>query len=130
MLNKTVTVHQTLRVCGQKSAHGVWGLANVFANEKTYFTRDIPEANCLPQRLKPPVKPPAKPAPKAAKPRAKPSAKSAAKPAAQVAAKPAAQPAAQPAAGEPIPVAPVEHVQLFRVKYSRQKTWHTEPVSQ
>eukprot|EP00670_Eutreptiella_braarudii_P006644 CAMPEP_0174280360 /NCGR_PEP_ID=MMETSP0809-20121228/643_1 /TAXON_ID=73025 ORGANISM="Eutreptiella gymnastica-like, Strain CCMP1594" /NCGR_SAMPLE_ID=MMETSP0809 /ASSEMBLY_ACC=CAM_ASM_000658 /LENGTH=115 /DNA_ID=CAMNT_0015373195 /DNA_START=1242 /DNA_END=1588 /DNA_ORIENTATION=+ len=49
-----------------------------------------------------------------------------AKPAAQVAAKPAAQ----PAAGEPIPVAPAEHVQLFKVKYSRQKKWHTEPVSQ
>ena len=28
---------------------------------------------------------------------------------------------AKPAAGEPIPVAPVEHVQLFPVKYSRQK---------
>ena len=23
---------------------------------------------------------------------------------------------------------PVEHVQLFRLKYSRQKKWHTEPV--
>ena len=63
-------------------------------------------------------------APKAAKPRAKPS-KRAAKPASQVAAKPAAKPAA---AGQPIPVAPVEHVQLF--KYSRQKKWHTEPVAQ
>ena len=59
--------------------------------------------------------------PKAAKPRAK-----ASKPAAKVAAKPAAK----PAAGEPIPVAPVEHVQLFNVKYSRQKKWHTEPVAQ
>ena len=65
-------------------------------------------------------------APKAAKPYAKPSAKSAAKPAPQVAAKPAAK----PAAGEPTPVAPVERVQLFKVKYSRQKKWHTEPVSQ
>jgi hypothetical protein len=34
-----------------------------------------------------------------------------------------------PAAGEPIPVA-VEHVQLFKVKCSRQKKWHAEPVSQ
>eukprot|EP00670_Eutreptiella_braarudii_P004704 CAMPEP_0174282796 /NCGR_PEP_ID=MMETSP0809-20121228/3368_1 /TAXON_ID=73025 ORGANISM="Eutreptiella gymnastica-like, Strain CCMP1594" /NCGR_SAMPLE_ID=MMETSP0809 /ASSEMBLY_ACC=CAM_ASM_000658 /LENGTH=122 /DNA_ID=CAMNT_0015377253 /DNA_START=376 /DNA_END=744 /DNA_ORIENTATION=- len=34
----------------------------------------------------------------------------------------------QSAAGEPILVGPVEHVQLFRVKYSRQKKWHTEPV--
>ena len=67
----------------------------------------VPEANCLPQGLEPPAKPAAKPAPKAAKRRAKPS-KRAAKPAAQVAAK--------PAAGEPIPVAPVEHVQLFKVK--------------
>jgi hypothetical protein len=41
-------------------------------------------------------------------------------PAAQVAAKPAAQPAAV----EAIPVAPVEHVQLFRVKFSR----HTHPA--
>ena len=81
----------------------VWGLANVFANEKWYFardvlsqtmclkycitsdnsrwfrtepkkiTRDVPEANCLPQGLEPP-----------------------AKPAAQVAAKPAAKPAGDP----------------------------------
>ena len=87
---------------------------NVFANGKLYFARDVPEANCLPQGLEPPAKPPAKPTPKAAKRRAKPSTKSAAKPAAQVTAK--------PAAGEPIPVAPVEHVQLFRVKYSRQKS--------
>jgi hypothetical protein len=74
---------------------------------------------CLPQGLEPTAKPPA---PKAAKPGAKPSTKSAAKPAAQVAAK--------SAAGEPIPVGPVEHVQLFRVKYSRQKKRHTEPVSE
>ena len=63
--------------------------------------------NCLPQGLEPP----AKPALNAAKPPAKPSTKSAAKPAAQVAAK--------PAGGEPIRVAPFEHVQLFRVKHSR-----------
>jgi hypothetical protein len=67
----------------------------------------------------------AKPASKAAKPRAKPS-KHAAKPAAQVAAKPAAR----PAAGEPIPVAPGEHVQLFKAKHSHQKKWHTQPVAQ
>ena len=47
-----------------------------------------------------------------------------AKPAAQVAAKPAAQ----PAAGEPIRVAPVEYMQLFRVKYSCKKKWDTESV--
>jgi hypothetical protein len=98
------------------------GLANGFANRKLYFTRDVPEANCLPQA---PAKPAAKPAPKAPRPRTKPF-KRAAKPAAQVAAKPAAK----PAAGEPIPVAPVEHVQLFHVKYARVKKWHTEPVAQ
>ena len=53
----------------------------------------------------PPARPAANPAAKAAKPRAKPSTKS----------------AAQPAAGQPIPVAPVEHLQLFKVKYSCQK---------
>jgi hypothetical protein len=113
-----------------KSARGVWGLANVFANGKLYFKRNVPEANCLPQGLEPPAKPPAKPAakpaPKAAKPRARPSTKSAAKHAAQVAVKPAAL----LAAGEPIPVAPVEHVHLFIVKYSHQRKWHTELVSQ
>ena len=31
---------------------------------------------------------------------------------------------------ELIPVASVKHVQLFKVKYSRQKKWHTEPVAQ
>eukprot|EP00670_Eutreptiella_braarudii_P028952 CAMPEP_0174377884 /NCGR_PEP_ID=MMETSP0811_2-20130205/121715_1 /TAXON_ID=73025 ORGANISM="Eutreptiella gymnastica-like, Strain CCMP1594" /NCGR_SAMPLE_ID=MMETSP0811_2 /ASSEMBLY_ACC=CAM_ASM_000667 /LENGTH=168 /DNA_ID=CAMNT_0015529983 /DNA_START=639 /DNA_END=1144 /DNA_ORIENTATION=+ len=74
--------------------------------------------NSLPQGLEPPVTPPAKPAPNAAKPRAKPSANSAAKPAAKVAAKLAAQ----PAAGEPIPVAPVEHVQLFKSNTPARKS--------
>ena len=56
------------------------------------------------------LEPPAKPAAKtAAKSGARPSATSAAKPAAKVAAKPAPK----LAAGEPIPVAPVEDVQLF-----------------
>ena len=40
-----------------------------------------------------------------------------------------AQVAAKPAAGEPIRMAPVEHVQLFKVKYSRQKKWHAESAS-
>ena len=113
-------MHQTLRLCG------VWGLAHVCANGILYFACDVPEANCLLQGLEPLAKLPAKRAPKAAKSHAKPSTKSAAKPAAQVAAKPAAQ----PAASEPIPVAPVEHVQLFGVKCTCQKKWHTEPVSQ
>ena len=108
-----------------KSACGVGGLANVFAMGNNFFWHfacGVPEPNCLQQGLGPPVKP----APKPAKPRATSSAKSAAKPAAQVAAKPVAK----PAAGQSICVAPVEHVQLFRVNYSRQNKWHTEPVSQ
>ena len=54
----------------------------------------------------------AKPTPKAAKPRTKPSTKSAAKPFVHMATKPATK----PAAGEPILVAPVEHVQHFKLK--------------
>ena len=50
-----------------KSDPGVWRLANVFANEKLYCTRDVPEPDCLPQGLEPPAKPAAKPSPKAAK---------------------------------------------------------------
>ena len=46
-----------------KSARGVWGLANIFANGKLYFTRDVPEPENLPQGLEPPAKPAAKPAP-------------------------------------------------------------------
>ena len=109
-----------------KSARGVWGLANVLATGKVYFTHDVPQANCLPQGLEPPAKPRAKPAPKAAKSRAKPSTRSAAKHAAQMAAKPAAL----LAAGEPSPVAPAEHVHLFRAKHSRRKKGHTAPFSQ
>ena len=81
-----------------------------------YFMHDVLEANSLTQGLEPPTKPASQPAPKAAKPRAKPSTKSAAKL------------AAKPAARAPIPVAPFEHVQLFKVKYSCQKKWHQEPV--
>ena len=36
-----------------KSAYGVLGLGNVFANGKLYFTHDVPEANRLPQGLEP-----------------------------------------------------------------------------
>ena len=38
------------------------------------------------------------------------------------------QPAAQPAAGKPIPLAPVEHVQPLKMKYSCQRKWKAEPV--
>eukprot|EP00670_Eutreptiella_braarudii_P029006 CAMPEP_0174378928 /NCGR_PEP_ID=MMETSP0811_2-20130205/122369_1 /TAXON_ID=73025 ORGANISM="Eutreptiella gymnastica-like, Strain CCMP1594" /NCGR_SAMPLE_ID=MMETSP0811_2 /ASSEMBLY_ACC=CAM_ASM_000667 /LENGTH=152 /DNA_ID=CAMNT_0015531291 /DNA_START=2108 /DNA_END=2564 /DNA_ORIENTATION=- len=63
-------------------------------------------SDCLPQGVGAPCKPAA-----SLVPSAKPSTTSAAKP------------AAKPAAGEPSPVAPVEHLQLFKVKYSRQKKW-------
>ena len=46
------------------------------------------------------------------------------------AARPAAPVAAKPTMGAPIPMAPVEHVQLFKVKHVCQEKWHTEPVSQ
>ena len=98
-----------------------------FANKKLFSIRDVREPDCLPQGLEPHAKPAAnKPAPKVAKPGAKPSAKRATKPAVKVAAKPAAM----PAAGDPMPVALMEHVKLFKGKYSRQKKWHTVPVSQ
>ena len=51
-----------------KSARGVWGLVSVFANEKLYFTRDVPETDCVPYGLKPPAKPAAKCPKAAAKP--------------------------------------------------------------
>ena len=109
----------TKTVC-PKSARGVWGLANVFADGNVFHTH-VPEANCLPQGLEPPAKPPPPRVsnesrvqrtlpfapylrtklfvgrggggtPKAAKPCAKPWATSAPKLAAQVAAQPAAKP--------------------------------------
>ena len=107
---------KTLRLSGQ-SVCVVYGDWQMFLPTESSTSRVIFLRQTACHGLEPPVKPPAKPAPKAAKPRAKHSAKSSAKPAAQVAAKPADQ----HAAGEPIPVAPVEHVQLFRVKYSCQK---------
>ena len=48
-----------------KSARGVLGLANVFANGKLYFTGNVLEANCLPRVLESPAKHAAKHAPKA-----------------------------------------------------------------
>ena len=52
-VKKAVTVRRTLKIVWAKSARGVWGLANVFANGKLYFTCDVPETNCLPQGLEP-----------------------------------------------------------------------------
>ena len=74
----------------------------------------------MPRGLEPPAKLGAKLAPKAAKPRGKPSAK----PAAEVAVKPATKLAAR----ESILVAYVEHVQLFNIKYSRQRSRHIDLV--
>ena len=95
------------------------GIGKCYCHGKLYFTRDIPEPENLPQGLEPPAKLAANPAPKAAKPGPK-----------RSAAKAAAKPAAKPAAREPNPVAPVEHVQLFKVKYSHQRKWFTEPVAE
>ena len=52
VVKKTVTVRPT-EIVWAKATGGVWGLANVFANGKLYVTRDVPEANCLPQGLPP-----------------------------------------------------------------------------
>ena len=83
-----------------KSARGVWGMGHSFGG-KLYFTRDIPEEKWIPKDLLAPVsaKPPAK--------RAKPAPKGAA---------------------QPIPVHSGEHVQEFKVKWTRSKKFHTEPV--
>ena len=59
--------------------------------------------------------PTTKHAPKATIPRTKPSTKSAAKPTTKVGAKLATK----PAAGDPVTVASTEHVQLFKLEYSR-----------
>ena len=40
-----------------KNARGVWGLTNVFANGKLYFTHDVPEANRLQQGRSPLLSP-------------------------------------------------------------------------
>ena len=87
-----------------KSTLGVWGLANIFANEKLYFTRDVPHADGLPRGQQTPAKLATQPVPLA---------KSAAKLAAKV--------AATPAAREPIPVANVEYVQLFKASTALEK---------
>ena len=130
VLKKTVTVHPTLRLCGQRVlvVYGVWQMflpmenciSTVMSLRQTACHRGwSPLPNLLPSL--PPKLPnlvPKKPS------------KRATKPAAQVVAKPAAK----PATGEPIPVAPFEHVQLFKVKYLgaplRRKKWHTEPIAQ
>ena len=83
-----------------KSARGVWGMGHSFGN-RLYFTRDIPEGKWVPKNLLAPAKPPTK--------KAKPPPKSAA---------------------QSIPVESGEHVQEFKVKWSRTKKFYTEPVKE
>ena len=83
-----------------KSARGVWGMGHSFGN-KLYFTRDIPEGKWVPKNLLALAKPPTK--------KAKPPPKSAA---------------------QSIPVESGEHVQEFKVKWSRTKKFYTEPVKE
>ena len=68
---------------------------------KLYFTRDIPEGKWVPKNLLAPAKPPTK--------KAKTPPKSAA---------------------QSIPVESGEHVPEFKVKWSRTKKFHTEPVKE
>ena len=121
---KIVTVHQTLRLCGQTVHIGCEGwqrflpMRNCFSLmlflSQTACHRDwSPLPNLLPSLL--PKLPNLMPNPQPSVlpnllPRLQPS-------------------ASEPAAGEPIPMAPVEHVQLFKVKYSRQKKWPTACLS-
>ena len=79
-----------------KSARGVWGMGHSSGN-KLYFTRDIPEGKWVPKNLFAPAKPPTK--------KARPPPKSAA---------------------QGIPVESGEHVQDFKVKWSRTKKFYTE----
>jgi len=83
-----------------KSASGVWGMGHSFGN-KLYFTRDIPEGKWVPKNLLAPAKPPTK--------KAKPPPKSAA---------------------QSIPVESGEHVQEFKVKWSRTKKIYTGLVKE
>ena len=83
-----------------KSARGVWGMVHSFGT-KLYFTEDIPEGNWVPKDLLAPAKPPTK--------RAKPPPTTAA---------------------QSIPVESGEHVQDFKVKWSRTKKFYTEAAKE
>ena len=83
-----------------KSAHGVWGMGHSFGN-KLYFTRDIFEGKLVPKNLLALAKPRTK--------KAKPPPKSAA---------------------QSIPVESGEHVQDFKVTWSKTKKFYTEPVKE
>ena len=83
-----------------KSARGVWGMGHSFGN-KLHFTRDSPKGEWVPKDLLAPAKPPTK--------KAKPPPKCAA---------------------QCINVESGEHVQEFKVKWSRAKKFYTEPVKE
>ena len=92
-------LHSDTEVVWVKSARGVWGMGHSFGN-KLYFTRDIPKGKWVPKNLLALAKPPTK--------KAKPPPKSAA---------------------QRIPVESGEHVQEFKVKWSRTKKFY-KPVKE
>ena len=125
-----------VEVVWAKSARGVWGLGNVF-DGKLYFTRDICEEKWIPKDLVPPKKSvdaPKARAKAAPQPRGKPAAKRTGL-AVQADAKAAAKPAPRAIAASsstnathPVPVMQKEHVQQFKVWYSRTRNFFTVPL--
>ena len=123
-----------VEVVWAKSARGVWGLGHVF-DGKLYFTRDISEEKWIPKDLVSPKKLVAAPkarAKAAPQPRAKPAAKRtglAVQAGAKAAAKPAPRASSSSAsATHPVPVMQTEHVQQFKVCYSRTQKFFTVPL--
>ena len=122
-----VTPVDHVEIVWAKSARGVWGLGHVF-DGKLYFTRDICEEKLIPKDLVPPKKLVAAPkarAKAAPQPRGKPAAKRTSL-AVQAGAKAAAKPAPPAIASSssanathPVPIMQTEHVQHFKVCYSR-----------
>ena len=121
-----------VEVVWAKSARGVWGLGHVF-DGKLYFTRDICEEKWIPKDLVPPKKSVAAPKARgkaAPQPRGKPAGL-----AVQAGAKAAAKPApsaiassSSASATHPVPVMQTEHVQQFKVCYSRTQKFFTVPL--
>ena len=128
-----------VEVVWAQSARGVWGLGHVF-DGKMYFTRDICEEKWIPKDLVPPktlVFAPKARAKAAPQPIAKPAAKRtglAVQAGAKAAAKPAPRPiassssASSASATQPVPVMQTEHVQQFKVWYSRTQKFFTIPL--
>ena len=125
-----------VEVVWAKSARGVWGLGHVF-DGKLYFTRDICEEKWIPKDLVPPKKSVAAPKARgkaAPQPRGKPAAKRTGL-AVQAGAKAAAKPApraiassSSASATHPVPVMQTEHVQQFKVCYSRTQKFFAVPL--